>query len=101
MSTVERDSSILAVSKKSRHSERRRASTYSLAQQPSKVGMFSGFESKGLETNYNKSMFAMLFLFSNTLLKFFDGGKQLTDSPVLHIANYIFTALRKMQLVYL
>jgi len=36
---------------------------------------YSGFESRMLEINYNKSLFALLFLFSNTLLKFFDGGK--------------------------
>ena len=36
---------------------------------------FSGFEKQSLENNYNKSIFAMLFLFQNTLLKFFDGEK--------------------------
>ena len=36
---------------------------------------FSGFGSRSIETSYNKAMFALLFLFQNTLLKFFDGGK--------------------------
>ena len=34
-----------------------------------------GFGSRYSETCYNKAMFALVFLFQNTLLKFFDGGK--------------------------
>ena len=36
---------------------------------------FSGFENRYLENNYNKSVFATIFLFANTLLKFFDGER--------------------------
>ena len=36
---------------------------------------FSGFDSKKIETGYNKAIFAILFLLQNTLLRFFDGGK--------------------------
>ena len=35
---------------------------------------FNGFPTMKLETLYNKSVFAMLFLLQNTLLRFFHGG---------------------------
>ena len=38
------------------------------------VPLHGGFENRQLDINYQKSIFGMLFLFQNTLLKFFDGG---------------------------
>ena len=38
---------------------------------------FGGFKSNKLETMYNKTVFAMLFLLQNTLIRFFKDGKLL------------------------
>lgn len=75
MSTNFNNNSILAVSSVSGSVDKDSTLNKNfLSAKPDKLGQFGGFESRMLENNYNKSVFGLLFLFSNTLLKFFDGG---------------------------